>query len=241
MRAAGARSLADVMAGGPLPLSEAVAYAGAIAADAAVFHRGGRAHGALAPAWIKVGRNGPELPQPSGTSRLATRASDLRDFGLLFHQMLTGRDPGEVPVPASADDSLESSPETVRAAALRLAERCRRAPGQSDMRRVSAELRLLRIVLNSFGPGERVGWAAGENPAQDPTQDPGAIEGPATSEKPRTRMCPSCGSSQLFEAQHLTLLETLLAVVDLKTYRCYGCFRRFLSVFGLLLPRPETD
>jgi hypothetical protein len=54
-------------------------------------------------------------------------------------------------------------------------------------------------------------------------------------------MCPSCGSSQMFEAQHLTVLETLLAVVDLKTYRCYGCFRRFISVFGLLLPRPETD
>ena len=240
MLAAGARSLADVMAAGPLPLRVAVAYAGAIAAEGAAVHREGRAHGALAPAWIGVGRNGPELPQPSGTSRLATRASDLRDFGLLFHQMLTGRDPGEFPVPAGADDSLGTSPETVRAAALRLAERCRRAPGQSDLGRVSTELRLLQIMLNSFGPGETVERAAVADPAEDPTQDPDGREAPTDYDRLRARMCPSCGSSQIFEAQHLTPLEKLLALVDLKTYRCYGCFRRFISVFGLLLPRPET-
>jgi len=229
MRAASVRSLADVMAAGTLPLPAVVAYAREIATEAAAFHRAGRAHGALAPAWIMVGPSGAELPQPSGTSRLATPASDLRDFGLLLHQMLTGRERGESVPPANLDDSLEPTPETVRAAVWRLADRCRRASGRADLRGVATELRLLQIMVNGFASDD----AAAE--------DAGARDSPARPEKSRVRMCPSCGSSQMFEAQHLTVLETLLAVVDLKTYRCYGCFRRFVSVFGLLLPRPETN
>jgi hypothetical protein len=229
MRAASVRSLADVMAAGTLPLATVVAYAREIATEAAAFHRVGRAHGALAPAWIMVGPRGAELPQPSGTSRLATPASDLRDFGLLLHQMLVGREMGESVPPADLDDSLAPSPETVRGAAWRLADRCRRAFGQADLRGVATELRLLQIMVNGFATDDTA------------AEEAGAGDSSARAEKSRVRMCPSCGSSQMFEAQHLTVLETLLAVVDLKTYRCYGCFRRFVSVFGLLLPRPETN
>jgi len=234
---AGIRSLADAVAAGPLPLPVALAYARVIAAETAAYHRDGRAHGALAPAWIMIGRDGPRLPRPSGRSVLATPSSDLRDFGFLLHQMLTGRDPGEAQPPVGADDSLEASPETVRAAALRLAERCRRAPGQSDLRRVSTELRLLQIMINSFGPGESA-WPAAEADSTEEANAPGPSE---QSEKRRARMCPSCGSSQMFLAQHQTILERVLGVVDMKTYRCYGCFRRFINVLGLLLPRPEID
>jgi len=222
------------MAAGPLPLPTALAYSRKIAAEAAGFHRGGRAHGALAPAWITVGPNGPELPQPSGTSRLATPSSDLRDFGLLLHQMLTGRDAGESPLPANIDDSLETSPETVRAAALGLAERCRRAAGQADLRHVSTELRLLQIVLNSFGAGEQASRAEDDDAAK-------AAETSVKPRKSRVRTCPSCGSPKVFESQRLTILEKALALVELKTYRCYSCLHRYINVFGLLLPRPETD
>lgn len=236
MLAAGARSLADVMAAGPLPLPTAVAYARGIAAEAAVFHREGRAHGALAPAWIMVGPAGPALPQPSGTSRLATPASDLHDFGLLLHQMLTGHGVGEPHPPALGDDILTPSPETVRAAALRLAERCRRAPGQGDLRRVSTELRLFEIMMNSFGSGGPDGLA----PDDGSGEDAGGHEGSERTERAHVRMCPSCGSFEIYAAQRLTVLEKVLSLVDLKTYRCYGCFRRFINVLGLLLPRPET-
>ena len=235
MRAASVRSLADVMAAGPLPLPAAVAYAREIATQAAVFHRAGRAHGALAPAWIMVGPRGAELPQPSGTSRLATPASDLHDFGLLLHQMLAGREMGGSVLPANLDDSLEPTPETVRAAAWRLADRCRRGPGQAGLRLAATELRLLQVMVNGFATGGPVpSGAAGK-------EDADSGESSAKADQPRVRMCPSCGSSQLFEAQHLTPLETLLAVLGLTTYRCYGCFRRFVSVFGLFLPRPQTD
>jgi len=236
MLAAGARSLADVMAAGPLPLPMAVAYAREIATEAAVFHRDGRAHGALAPAWIVIGPHGPALPQPSGTSRLATPASDLHDFGLLLHQMLTGSGVGESHPPPLGDDVLTPSPETVRAAALRLAERCRRAPGQGDLRRVSTELRLFEIMVNSFGSGELAGLA----PEDGSGKDAGGSEASERTERAHVRICPSCGSPKLYAAQHLTVLERVLSLVDLKTYRCYGCFRRFINVLGLLLPRPET-
>jgi hypothetical protein len=149
--------------------------------------------------------------------------------------MLTGLDPADYAAPVSTDDDLEPSPEMVRSAALRLVERCCCAPGQSDLRHVSTELRLLQIMVNNCGPGEMVGPASADRPVEQP-----AI--PAAPAKPHARQsgCPSCGSPEYFPAHRLTLLEKLLAVVDLKTYRCYGCCHRFISLFGLHVPRPES-
>ena len=112
-----------------------------------------------------VGPNGPILPRPNGMSHLATPSSDLRDFGLLLHQMLTGLDPADYSPPASTDDDLEPSPKMVRSAALRLVERCCCAPGQSDLRHVSSELRLLQIMVQQLRLW-RVGWAGPQKPAR---------------------------------------------------------------------------
>jgi hypothetical protein len=237
--ATGTRSLADVLASGPLPLPVALDYAKEIASGAAVFHHGGGAYGTLTPARITVGPHGPILPAPNGMSHLATASSDLRDFGLLLYQMLTGLSPADYSPPASAEDDLEPSMEMVRSAALRLVERCCCAPGQSDLRHVSTELRLLEIMVNNCGPGEMV----------EPAQEKVSAEQPAIPAAPAKAAesaahgsgCPSCGSPQYFPAHRLTPLEKLLAVVDLKTYRCYGCCQRFMSVFGLYVPRPESD
>ena len=236
---AGTRSLADVLAAGPLPLPVALAYAKEIASGAAVFHRSGRAYGALTPAWITVGPDGPALPRPNRTAGAATLSSDLRDFGSLLQQMLAGPDPGGCSPPASADDDPEISPAKVRSAALRLAERCRCAPGKADLRRVSIELRLLHLMTRSFGADEAVRPVAEDRAVEQRA----AAAAPAKTEKSRFRdfSCPACGSSAVFPSQRLTLLEKLLAVVDLKTYRCYGCCQRFISVFGLRLPRPEKN
>jgi hypothetical protein len=120
-----------------------------------------------------------------------------------------------------------------------LAERCRCAPGESDLRHVSTELRLLEIMINSLGSGEIVGATTAERTVDPPT----VAEAPAKPAKSRASEvgCPSCGSSQFFPAHRLTILEKLLAVADLKTYRCYGCCHRFINVFGLCLPRPENE
>ncbi len=236
---AGTRSLADMLASGPLPLPVALAYAQEIASGAAVFHRSGGAHGALTPARITVGSLGPILPRPNGMSHLATPASDLRDFGLLLHQMLTGLDSADYSPPASTDDDMEPSPEMVRSAALRLVERCCCAPGQSDLRHVSTELRLLQIMVNNCGPGEMVEAASEEVSVKQPASP--AAPAKAAESSARRSGCPSCGSPQYFPAHRLTPLEKVLAVVDLKTYRCYGCCQRFISVFGLHVPRPESD
>jgi serine/threonine protein kinase len=237
--AAGTRLLADVLASGPLPLPVALAYAKEIASGAAVFHRGGRAYGALRPARITVGPRGPILPRPNGMSHLATQSSDLRDFGLLLHQMLTGLDPADYSPPASTDDVSKPSPEMVRSAALRLVQRCCCAPGQSDLRHVSTELRLLQVMVNSLGPDEMVGPPPEDRPVEQPAI-PAAPARPAESSDRRSG-CPSCGSPAYFPAHRLTLLEKLLAVVDWKTYRCYGCCQRFIDVFGLRVPRPESS
>jgi len=235
---AGPRTLADVLAAGPLPLPVALAYAKEIASGAAVFHRDGRASGALTPARIAVGPHGPILPRPNGMSHLATPSSDLHDFGLLLQQMLTGLDPANYSPPAIIDDDLEPSPAMVRSAALRLVERCCCAPDQSDLRHVSTELRLLQIMINSFDPDAMDGPAT-EDRAVEQSAIPAAPAIPAQS-RARKSGCPSCGSPEYFPAHKLTLLEQALAVVDFKTYRCYGCCQRFINVFGLHVPRPES-
>ncbi len=234
-----ARSLADVLAAGPLPLPVALAYAKEIASGAADFHRRGCPFGALAPAWIMIGPNGPALPQPNGVSHVATVASDLRDFGLLLHQMLTGLDPRSCPPPTGTDDDLEISPSTVRAAALRLAARCRSANGEFDLRHVSTELRLLHIMINGLSPAEAIGTPAENRPLEQPA----APTGRAKPERSRVSEvgCPSCGSSDVFPAQRLTILEKVLSIADLKTYRCHRCCQRFINLFGLHLPRPENE
>lgn len=281
-----ARSLADVLAAGPLPLPMALAYATEIASRAAAVHREGRALGTLSPSRIGIGTNGPLVPAPSGISHLATQASDLRDFGLLLYQMLTGLDPADYAPPADTDDDLEPSPRTVKSAALRLVERCCRRTGESDMRHVSTELRLLEVMVNSFNATELAEAAAQERPiepavkpvapavvaepielaapakavtpakpvapaAPAPKTEQAAETKPTAAGKPEAAVkltapknrnwgCPSCGSAEYFLCQHLTLFEKLLALVGLKTYRCYRCFQRFISVFGEQVPRPEN-
>jgi len=236
--AARSRSLADVLASGPLPLPMALDYAREIASGAAELHRSGGGYGGLTPARILVGPNGPILPTPNGMAHLATPTSDLRDFGLLLHQMLTGLNPADYSAPARTDDDLEPSPEMIRSAALRLVERCCCAPGQSDLRHASTELRLLQIMIHNCGSGEVMGPAPEDRPAEQPAV-PAPPAKPVVSDNRRSG-CPSCGSPEYFPAHRLTILEKLLAVVDLKTYRCYGCCQRFINVFGLHVPRPES-
>jgi len=228
-----------LLAAGPLPLPVALAYAREIASGAAVFHRDGRTSGALTPTRIAVGPLGPILPRPDGISHLATPSSDLHDFGLLLQQMLTGLDPANYSPPASTDDDLEPSRAMVRSAALRLVERCCCAPDQTDMRHMSTELRLLQIMVSSFDPDEMDGPA----PEDRPVERPAIPAAPAKPEQSRAHKsgCPSCGSPEYFPAHKLTLLEKALAVVDFKTYRCYGCCQRFISIFGLHVPRPEAN
>ena len=268
------RSLADVLASGPLPLAVALAYASEIASRAAAVHREGGALGSLSPARIAIGPNGPVMPAPNGVSQPATQASDLRDFGLLLYQMVTGLDPSGYSPPANTNDELEPSPQTVRSGALRLVERCCRAAADSDMRHVSAELRLLQVMVNSFDPNELVEVAAEQRQAESaatavtpaiaaepikpavpaepaappkpvPQAKPTAETKPAppaklTAPKNRNWGCPSCGSAEYFLCQHLTILEKLLSLAGMKTYRCYRCFQRFISVFGEQVPRPEN-
>jgi hypothetical protein len=234
-----ARALADMLTPGPLPLPVALGYAKEIASVAAVFHANGRASGSLTSARISIGPRGPILPRPNGISHLATPASDLHDFGLLLYQMLTGLNPADYSPPAGTDDDLEPSPAMVRSAALRLVERCCCAPSTSDMRHVSTELRLLQVMVASFDPEEMAAPAPAVHPVEQ-----AAI--PAASAKPaqphgRGPTCPSCGSPEYYPAHKLTILEKVMAVVDLKTYRCYRCCQRFINLFGLHVPRPETN
>lgn len=229
-------SLAEALGHGPLPLPAAVGYAREIARGAASLHRRKRAHGGLGAARIGTGPHGITLPPPNAAAPSATLSSDVRDFGLLFHQMLTGAEP-EPSSPAARNDHLEPSAEGVRAAALRLAENCRRARAGSDLRRVHTELRLLQIMLTSLGSGAGDAESPGVERLQfSASAEPGRPEG-ARGKGPE---CPSCGSENVFRARQLTMLERALAAAELRTYRCYRCRQRFIELFGLRWARPES-
>jgi serine/threonine protein kinase len=225
----GAGTLAETLARGPLPLAAALAYAKEIASNVGLLHQQGLVHGAISAEAIQLGPEGVTLSTPTELYRSATPAGDLHDFSVLLEEMFKGG--GQ-----SRAECGETGPEAIRAAALRLAARCRdRSGGEAPtMRKAAMELRLLSMEMVRF-PEETAA------PAELPEEPSSAAEPvPSKSDpyvEPRSTgvVCPWCSAPHVHASERHGVMEVLLFWARAK--RCHRCHRRYLTILGCHISR----
>jgi hypothetical protein len=137
-----------------MPLSPALKTANEIAGALREIHEQGRAHGGVSAATIELTEGGAEL-EPARSWDEADTRRDIRDFGSLLFQMLTGAPPqaGELPVPSRLPGP-RSGPAGLRVSAIQIAGNCfGEGSFQPTMQQVLTELRLLAVLLKMQGDG----------------------------------------------------------------------------------------
>jgi hypothetical protein len=148
----GGQPLNELLAQGALPLEAALRYATEIAAALREMHLEGRAHGTVDPEHAVVRSSGIVLLAPERRG-YTDPLGDLTGFGLVLYAMLTGKKPsGDELRLIPAKPALIRGPAAVRAAAMRLAERCVTAERETapDMQKVLTEVRLLHVMAKQF-------------------------------------------------------------------------------------------
>ena len=149
------KTLEKVLSAGPLSLTAALQAAGEIAAALREIHEQGHAHGKVTAAAIEMTANGAEL-QPARSWDQSDTGRDIRDFGSLLFQMLTGAAPraGQMPVPSRLPGP-RTGPAGLRVSAIQLAGNCLgEGSFQPTMQQVLTELRLLAVLLKMQEKGE---------------------------------------------------------------------------------------
>jgi len=166
------QNLLDVISLGPLPFEAALRYATDIALALREMHQDGRAHGSVEPAKVVVGSSGAALLGPERLGDIDP-LDDLSGFGAVLWAMLTGRPPaGEEFRLVPAKPPVMKGPPAVRAAAVRLAERCLTAERETapDLQKVLTEVRLLHVMAKQLGPDPPGPQAAPSPPPMAPPQ-----------------------------------------------------------------------
>jgi hypothetical protein len=148
----GGRSLTEVLERGPLTLDIALRYATEIAQALREMHQGGRAHGSVEPEHVTIRSDGASLDTAERRG-YPDPLDDLTGFGTVLYAMLTGRPPaGEDFRLVPAKPAVMKGPAAVRAAAIRLAERCLTAGRENapELQKVLTEVRLLHVMSKQF-------------------------------------------------------------------------------------------
>jgi hypothetical protein len=149
------KTLALVLSAGPISLAAALQAASEVAAALREIHEQGRAHGNVSAATIDMTEGGAEL-QPARSWDQADTGRDIRDFGALLLEMLTGAPPraGELPVPSRLSGP-RTGPAGLRVSAIQVAGNCYgESSFQPTMQQVLTELRLLAVLLRMQEKGE---------------------------------------------------------------------------------------
>jgi serine/threonine protein kinase len=92
-KVAGAPTLAECLAHGPLPLKDALAIARQLVDALEAMHQKGRVHGALTPASIKVTPDGTVILLDVGREQAVDKQVDIWAFGAVLYEMLAGMPP----------------------------------------------------------------------------------------------------------------------------------------------------
>ena len=147
-----AETLADVLASGPLPLAAGLRCAHEVATELRDLHQQSRAYGNLTASSILMSGSGARLLPSRSPWDQAAALRDIRAFGAVFYQMLTGTLP---PDTLTAADIRIEGPRTgstrLRSAALMLALNCRGSKGaRLSMQQLATEIRLLGVLLRQY-------------------------------------------------------------------------------------------
>jgi hypothetical protein len=216
-----APSLADCLAGGPLPLTAALGYAAAMARTLGSLHREGLAHGGVVPEAIRVSGRSAVLSSPGGDAEAATPRDDASAFGAVLEKMLTGA--------GQCGDPIHDE-------ALHLAARCSSAgEGAADLRKVATQIRVLRLMAELRDRKPRL--PATPPPVRaNPSPEP-AAKAPPTPEnrKPAIRplaKCPHC-NGPVHQSRASGFSEQVLHLLRFPLRRCHWCYRRYTSILGV--------
>jgi len=159
------QTLAQLMAKGRIPVSEALRYSMMLADALRRVHDSGQAHGAVSPSCVALNRAGLELLPANDAesitpytapevvqSKLADSRSDIFSFGAVLYEMLTGRAPfqGDSPEALAAAIMNSAPPPSGSPAVDRLVAGCMAkdpAARFPKMQKLVLELKLLLVAV----------------------------------------------------------------------------------------------
>jgi len=215
------------MAEGPLPLTAVLEYAADVAKVLGDLHRGGVAHGEVAPVAIRVKERGAILLPAHGRAGAADPREDVSALGAVLREMLAGN--------GSAGDGLHE-------AALRLAAGCLTfgdvAP---DLQKLALQCRVLRVLARFQGerrvPAARqLAPAAESKPSPDAQVEPIPTPGKSKTARRPDEECPLC-CGPVFPSSAHSLFDRILGLGRIRLRRCHYCNYRFYRVFGVRISR----
>ena len=145
-------TLARRLAAGPLPLALALRYASDIAGELRDLHQQTRGYGALTAYTVLLSDGGARLAPAGHFWDQTITGRDVRAFGALLYQMLTGKPVSARLSPAAAHvHGPRSGPSRLRPAATELAMKCLAPQGTPiTMQQVATDIRLLSVLMRQY-------------------------------------------------------------------------------------------
>ena len=155
-------TLAGVLALGPLPLAAGLRCGNEIASELRDLHQQAQAYGKLTASSVLLTESGAHLLPSTHYLYQAMPERDVRAFGGLLYQMLTGT--AAPATPAAPDTRIRGAgtgPSRLRTAAIKVALKCLAPAGTPlSMQQVATELRLLSLLLRQYDANARTGRGA---------------------------------------------------------------------------------
>ena len=239
--------ISNHVSNGLLPLAFVLSCAGDVAGILRELHSAGRCHGAVAECLV-LAPHGATLVPPREFPEMVDQGLDVRAFGSLLYEMVTGLKPSEETGGIeSAPMATFQGPEGVRLAAIRLALRCLETSDgrRPNMQQVLTELRLFHVLARQWEPAPAV---ESPQPASAVRSAPAPImfvpesfgldvDDAATLRKPSRVRCPHCSGPFVYFSLPKTWFERMLGSMGIHLHRCHRCLYRFGVLLGIVFSK----